>query len=391
MSLSQLEASMSQLEESHDDSRDPADEEMPPDVLAALDDVSTSKVFYKRQPSSLSSASRIPTPSRTPSPPTNSETPVVARRREVTTLSTAEFNILNKIFDAFNAVSVQLKEQREVLREVGNRQEQLLFVVKDLLENQRIISEKIENLESTDTRTGDEESKIPPEISADIHLVHNNLGDEKQYNPEESLTSKHNTSVRKFLEDEVNSQEKGYQRKSVKRAAARYYETKRRLYLASLPANADKAAKDQQSNKLRSRRQRLYKGRVEVAVGAERNAMEQLSQEYMSDEEDGTGQLRGNWVVKTPTWRSPLANKLMARLQRKLDAANLDSGRAKKQRMEGREPSHRGAPKTRVEWALQQQREEEEEDEDSEGESITPPTKERRVHRPIDSSNKENF
>ncbi|EDO31069.1 predicted protein [Nematostella vectensis] len=228
-------------------------------------------------------------------------------------------------------------------------------------------------------------------MEADIHLVHNNLGDEKQYNPEESLTSKHNTSVRKFLEDEVNSQEKGYQRKSVKRAAARYYETKRRLYLASLPANADKAAKDQQSNKLRSRRQRLYKGRVEVAVGAERNAMEQLSQEYMSDEEDGTGQLRGNWMVKRPTWRSPLANKLMARLQRKLDAANLDSGRAKKQRMEGREPSHRGAPKTRVEWALQQQREEEEEDEDSKGESITPPTKEGRVHRPIDSSDEENF
>ncbi|EDO46153.1 predicted protein [Nematostella vectensis] len=94
-------------------------------------------------------------------------------------------------------------------------------------------------------------------IRADIQLVHNNLGDEKQYNSEESLTSKHNTSVRKFLEDEVNSQEKGYQRKSVKRAAAHYYETKRRLYLASLPANADKAAKDQQSNKLRSRRQRV--------------------------------------------------------------------------------------------------------------------------------------
>ncbi|XP_032217923.2 uncharacterized protein LOC116601245 isoform X2 [Nematostella vectensis] len=222
------------------------------------------KSFYKRQPTSLSSASR------TPSPPTNSETPVVARRREVTTLSTAE---INKIFDAFNAVSVQLKKQREVLREVGNRQEQLLFVVKDLQENQRIISEKIENLESTDTRTGDEESKIPPEISADIHLVHNNLGDEKQYNPEKSLTSKHNTSVRKFLEDEVNSQEKCYQRKSVKRAAARYYETKRRLYLASLPANADKAAKDQQSNKLRSRRQRLYKGR-ELTLQLERRGMQ---------------------------------------------------------------------------------------------------------------------
>ncbi|EDO35886.1 predicted protein [Nematostella vectensis] len=39
MSLSQLEASTSQLEESHDDSRDPADEEMPPDVLAALDGI----------------------------------------------------------------------------------------------------------------------------------------------------------------------------------------------------------------------------------------------------------------------------------------------------------------------------------------------------------------
>ena len=47
--------------------------------------------------------------------------------------------------------------------------------------------------------------------------------------------------------------------------------------------------------------------------GQEKQLMQELNYDFVSDEEDGP---EGNWIIRSTSWRSPSANKLMSRLQR---------------------------------------------------------------------------
>ena len=44
--------------------------------------------------------------------------------------------------------------------------------------------------------------------------------------------------------------------------------------------------------------------------------MQELNYDFVSDEEDGP---EGNWIIRSPRWRSPRANELMSRLQGRID------------------------------------------------------------------------
>lgn len=78
--------------------------------------------------------------------------------------------------------------------------------------------------------------------------------------------------------------------------------------------------------------------------------MAELTYDYVSDEEDGTEQLKGRWVARRPSWRSREANELMERLQRKVDQS---ADRPRYQRVEG-PISTRDLPKKFVRWAISQ-------------------------------------
>ena len=44
--------------------------------------------------------------------------------------------------------------------------------------------------------------------------------------------------------------------------------------------------------------------------------MQELNYDFVSDEEDGP---EGNWIIRSPRWRSPRANELMSRLHGRID------------------------------------------------------------------------
>ena len=50
--------------------------------------------------------------------------------------------------------------------------------------------------------------------------------------------------------------------------------------------------------------------------------MQELSYDFVSDEEDGP---EGNWIIRSPRWRSPRASELTdSRLQRRIDQTRED-------------------------------------------------------------------
>ncbi|XP_031553285.1 serine/arginine repetitive matrix protein 2-like [Actinia tenebrosa] len=146
--------------------------------------------------------------------------------------------------------------------------------------------------------------------------------------------------------------DKGYHTRLVKKAVGRYYETKRKLYLQSLPENEERTQQLKSDNKLRSRRKRLFTARCKVADGEDLNLIKQLNYEYVSDEENGIREDSGKWVVRHPAWRSEEADSLMERLQSKVETQRSERPRVSRV---GGLPSTRCKPRNPVMWAVQRQ------------------------------------
>lgn len=89
------------------------------------------------------------------------ETPV--RRRDTVTITTTE---LGKVFDAFNSVSAQLKQQGQLLENFKASLEDLTADMQELKEGRRVLVEKIDSLQQ---ENGADEGKIPPEISVSLN------------------------------------------------------------------------------------------------------------------------------------------------------------------------------------------------------------------------------
>ena len=85
--------------------------------------------------------------------------------------------------------------------------------------------------------------------------------------------------------------------------------------------------------------------------GEERRAMGQINHNFMSDEEDGEGDDRGCWVVRSPIWRSTKLISLLSVLQERLDDKESSSKHPKYKQLIGA-PSERTAPVNAPEWAL---------------------------------------
>ncbi|CAH3148682.1 unnamed protein product, partial [Porites lobata] len=94
----------------------------------------------------------------------------------------------------------------------------------------------------------------------------------------------------------------------------------------------------------------LFSARVKVARGQEMELMQELNYDFVSDEEDGP---EGNWIIRSPRWRSPRANELMSRLQGRIDQTREEEVRPRVPRVRLKGPlSERPRPKVHIPWAL---------------------------------------
>ncbi|KAL9975493.1 hypothetical protein ACROYT_G012655 [Oculina patagonica] len=96
---------------------------------------------------------------------------------------------------------------------------------------------------------------------------------------------------------------------------------------------------------------RLFSARVKVCNGDEKENLQRLNYDYVSDEEDGNGPNRGRWVIRRPVWRSERVNILMERLQGRINNCQQEDLRPQVPRVEG-PPSERQASRLCVDWAL---------------------------------------
>ena len=76
--------------------------------------------------------------------------------------------------------------------------------------------------------------------------------------------------------------------------------------------------------------------------------MQELNYDFVSDEEDGP---EGNWIIRSPRWRSPRANELMSCLQGRIDQTREEEVRPRVPRVEG-PLSERPRPEVHIPYAL---------------------------------------
>ncbi|KAK3744043.1 hypothetical protein QZH41_011921, partial [Actinostola sp. cb2023] len=259
---------------------------------------------------------------------------------------------MNKLFDFCNKISKKLQDHSKSLDSLKKSQKEVLEVLSKLSDTIDDVGAHVRQ----DDVDADLDDRIPPEVSSEVHLIYDKLAENERFKPQESMLSAHNASVRLFLEEQIIAKNKGFSVKYIKRAVVRYYETKRKLFLQSLPQNKEKTTKAMLDNKIRSRRKRLYGARVKVAQGSDLDAVKELTYHYVSDEENGENDNKGKWIVRAPAWRSEEANSLMKQLQEKVEASNAD--RPKVPRIDG-PSSNRGRPRSCIAWAVKQNEQQE--------------------------------
>ena len=87
---------------------------------------------------------------------------------------------------------------------------------------------------------------------------------------------------------------------------------------------------------------------MKVASGNEKQALQQLNPNFMSDEEDGED-LAGTWIVRSPPWRSPRLSSMLQKLQEKIDGQ--PSSHPQNSRVRGT-PCTRPPPTSSPAWAV---------------------------------------
>jgi len=95
----------------------------------------------------------------------------------------------------------------------------------------------------------------------------------------------------------------------------------------------------------------LFNARLKVSSDQEKENLQSLNYDYVSDEENGVGVNKGKWVVRRPIWRSERASVLMERLQQRIDNSQREDLRPRVPRIEG-VPSERQMPRRNVPWAI---------------------------------------
>jgi hypothetical protein len=96
----------------------------------------------------------------------------------------------------------------------------------------------------------------------------------------------------------------------------------------------------------------LYVQITNVSNEEEKERMVAIDHNYMSDEEDGEGEQKDLWVVRSPKWRSRMLTILLSTLQERVTAQGNTSKHPKNKRIRGA-PSTRLPPSNPPQWACQ--------------------------------------
>ena len=112
-----------------------------------------------------------------------------------------------------------------------------------------------------------------------------------------------------------------------------------------------------------------------MARRQEKQLMQELNYDFVSDQEDGP---EGKLIIRSPSWRSPRANELMSRLQRRIDQSREEEVRPHVPRIEG--PLSGGGRACRIGESEHNSGPEEKEEVQTEITVASPPRRRKRYH-----------
>ena len=95
-----------------------------------------------------------------------------------------------------------------------------------------------------------------------------------------------------------------YSVKDIKRAAHRYYESRRRLGIEDLPDRQEKAAEQRKKRKYRARQQRAYDRRRKFVRDSEMRYWESIKPSCMTEESDSEQGVGERIITHQLLWRS---------------------------------------------------------------------------------------
>ena len=109
--------------------------------------------------------------------------------------------------------------------------------------------------------------------------------------------------------------------------------------------------------------------------GQEKQLMQELKYDFVSDEKHGP---EGKWIIRSPSSRSPRANELMSKLQRRIDQSREEDVRSNVPRVEG--PLSEGGRACRRGESEHNSEPEEKEEVQTENPVASPPRRRKRYH-----------
>ncbi|KAK3731921.1 hypothetical protein QZH41_000273 [Actinostola sp. cb2023] len=165
---------------------------------------------------------------------------------------------LGRLFDGIKEVSNAVKQQGESINKMA---EELSKCRQDTAE----LKEEIASLKEDEEQfmEAGHSGPLPKGVKEDVRNLHNQQDDDHQYRGREKIDTPHNCAVRHFLAQTLLKEPNyGYDKATIKRAATRYFETKRQHYLDSLPERKEMSEKKQKDKALTSRRRREFAASV---------------------------------------------------------------------------------------------------------------------------------
>ncbi|XP_066267439.1 uncharacterized protein [Branchiostoma lanceolatum] len=158
-------------------------------------------------------------------------------------------------------------------------------------------------------------------LSGTVRRLHNADTNHRKYRGDLGLNAPYNEGVTTLLMKEVSASSEYHPQSKIRAACVAYYETVRRKFLESQPENTDKARKQKNEKRLRSRRKRLLECRGGVLQSEEeRRLWTGVTPDLMSDKEDGESNGMPVWLVRPPSFRTDELSNLCVALQARLEA-----------------------------------------------------------------------
>jgi hypothetical protein len=191
--------------------------------------------------------------------------------------------------------------------------------------------------------------KLPRDLCSKIRALYNSMG--LEFNINERFASPHNQRITDALVERIIQDHINYDSKDIKRAAHRYYESRRRIGIEDMPEHKEKAALQKKKRKYRARQQRCYDRRSRVVRDTELQYWMNVTPLCMTEESDDSD--TDKIVTHKLLWRSQFLNQFVAKIDARLDRQRKPGGSTniKRERVEST-PSSSHPPFNLPKWMI---------------------------------------